>query len=176
MIKYNTVHVEGLSFQEFLSVNKAVLIQLKKSNKTLSFKKQLVRMLIVAIATFIIVTLLTRYVIDKSYVNNSMMIGAALAWFAFFVLGRFNNYVALKDHYNQSYMLKNGFDLTFGADSFNSEHSGIYSRSNYDVINCRIKYNNIWILIIDRTFLWVREEDLAATGAPNEVKRLLQIA
>ncbi|UXM96192.1 hypothetical protein N5853_06165 [Bartonella sp. HY329] len=176
MIKYNTVHVEGLTFQEFLSVNKAVLIQFKRSNKTPSLTKQLVRLLIVVIATFIIVTLLTRYVIDKSYVNNSMVFVVVLAWFIFIVLGRFNNYVALKDYYNQSYMMKNGFDLTFGADSYKSEYNDIYSICNYKAIDSRTKYNNIWILIIDRTFFWVREEDLAATGAPNEVKRLLQIS
>lgn len=71
-------------------------------------------------------------------------------------------------------MIKNGYDISFGVDSYKIEYNKTCTITNYSAIDTRKKYNDIWVFSLGLTYFWLRDEDLA--GADEEVKRLLEIA
>lgn len=176
MINCNKIQVDGLSFKQYVAINKLVLAKLAtpETKKTQILKAILLILIICGIISVFISFFLSKDVANDSFIT--FFISYFLATLLYLGLAKYNGYGILKKAYNQSMMIKNGYDISFGVDSYKIEYNKTCKISNYSAIDTRKKYNDIWVFSIGITYFWVRDEDLVATGANDEIKRLLQIA
>lgn len=72
-------------------------------------------------------------------------------------------------------MLKNGYILILSTYDYTIQDIESYSVSKYEAIIKRIKYDDIWLLITNNGFFWVKDTDLSALGVPDDAIKLLQL-